>query len=67
MHPLEDTPPHCLQDLPAQDISAEVLIEKYAKGDERSVEDVNRRVARALAQAKRASQRARWSAGSACA
>jgi hypothetical protein len=39
-------------DLPAQEISAEVLIEKYAKGDERSAEAVNLRVARALAEAE---------------
>jgi ribonucleoside-diphosphate reductase alpha chain len=35
--------------LPAQPISAEVLLEKYAKGDEHHLDDVRRRVARALA------------------
>ena len=38
--------------LPPQSISEEVLIEKYAKGDERSVDDVWRRVALALADRK---------------
>ena len=33
--------------LPAQTISEDVLREKYAKGDERSVDDVRQRVARA--------------------
>ena len=46
--------------LPGQAIGAEVLIEKYAKGDEATVEDVNRRVARALAQAEAPAQRALW-------
>jgi ribonucleoside-diphosphate reductase alpha chain len=46
--------------LPAQPISAEVLREKYAKGDERSIEDVHRRVARALAQAEPEDRRAHW-------
>ena len=46
--------------LPAQPISEEVLIEKYAKGDERSIEAVNRRVARALAQAETVDQRLLW-------
>jgi len=32
-----------------QQVSIDVLLEKYAKGDERSIEDVRRRVARALA------------------
>ena len=48
------------QTLPAQDISAEVLIEKYAKDDETSIEAVNRRVARALAQAEPQDRRAEW-------
>ena len=49
-----------LRELPAQEISTEVLIEKYAKDEETSIEAVNRRVARALAQAESAEQRARW-------
>ncbi len=48
--------------LPPQSISEEVLIEKYAKGDERSVDDVWRRVARALAQAEAPEARAHWEA-----
>ncbi|HET9643813.1 MAG TPA: ribonucleotide reductase N-terminal alpha domain-containing protein, partial [Burkholderiaceae bacterium] len=43
--------------LPPQPISQEVLREKYAKGDERSAEDVRRRVARALAEAEITGQR----------
>ncbi|HKQ25210.1 MAG TPA: adenosylcobalamin-dependent ribonucleoside-diphosphate reductase [Burkholderiales bacterium] len=35
--------------LPAQQVSIDVLLEKYAKGNERSIEEVFRRVARALA------------------
>ena len=35
--------------LPMQEISGEVLVEKYAKGDEQTVAEVRRRVARALA------------------
>ena len=48
--------------LPAQEISAEVLIEKYAKGDEKSLDEVRRRVARALAQAEAPEARAQWEA-----
>ena len=49
-------------DLPAQAISEEVLLEKYAKGDERNVEDVRRRVATALAQAEAPENRTLWEA-----
>ena len=51
-----------LDSLPAQPISAEVLAEKYAKGDEASVAAVHARVARALAEAERPEQRAQWQA-----
>ncbi len=60
MHETEHTAAHTQQNLPAQDISTEVLLEKYAKGDERSIDAVNQRVARALAQAEPAAQRAQW-------
>ncbi|MEO6929736.1 MAG: adenosylcobalamin-dependent ribonucleoside-diphosphate reductase [Casimicrobiaceae bacterium] len=46
--------------LPPQSISTEVLLEKYAKGDEQSIEQVQRRVARALAVAEMPARRARW-------
>lgn len=48
--------------LPAQDISAEVLIEKYAKGEELDIETLRLRVARALAEAEAPEQRAQWEA-----
>lgn len=48
--------------LPAQAISQEVLIEKYAKDDERDIDAVQRRVARALAQAEAIDARAHWEA-----
>ena len=38
--------------LAPQEISGEVLEEKYAKGNEKTATDVRRRVARALAQAE---------------
>ncbi|MFV0664993.1 adenosylcobalamin-dependent ribonucleoside-diphosphate reductase [Denitromonas sp.] len=48
--------------LVAQEISGEVLIEKYAKGDEQSVEAVRRRVARALASIETEDKRSHWEA-----
>jgi ribonucleoside-diphosphate reductase alpha chain len=43
-----------------QEISTEVLLEKYAKGDETSIAQVAQRVARALAEAEPPEQRALW-------
>lgn len=57
---MHDTALHTLANLPAQEISEEVLIEKYAKGDERSIAAVHQRVARALAQAEPANARVQW-------
>ncbi len=48
--------------LAPQDISTEVLLEKYAKGGERDLHDVRARVARALAQAEAPEQREAWAA-----
>ncbi len=39
--------------LPAQQVSLDVLLEKYAKGGEKTVEELRRRVARALAAVER--------------
>ncbi len=46
--------------LPAQPISADVLLEKYAKDGETSIADVHRRVARALASVEKPGERAAW-------
>jgi ribonucleoside-diphosphate reductase alpha chain len=46
--------------LPEQEICREALIEKYAKGEESTVTEVRRRVARALAQAEPEARRAYW-------
>lgn len=54
------TPQAELDNLPAQPISAEVLLEKYAKGDERTADDVRRRVARALAAVEAPERRPEW-------
>src|SRR4051812_35741154 len=43
-----------------QDISRDTLIEKYAKGGEASIDEVRRRVARALAQPEPDDKRAFW-------
>ena len=48
--------------LPAQTISAEVLIEKYAKGEETTIDAVRSRVAAALAAVEPEGQRAAWEA-----
>jgi len=43
-----------------QSISEEILLEKYAKGNEQNVDAVRRRVARALAAVEAPQQRERW-------
>ncbi|HRP24535.1 adenosylcobalamin-dependent ribonucleoside-diphosphate reductase [Thauera sp.] len=48
--------------LPMQEISGEVLVEKYAKGDEQTVAEVRRRVARALAAIESEDKRTHWEA-----
>ncbi|MCK9689035.1 LAGLIDADG family homing endonuclease [Scleromatobacter humisilvae] len=48
--------------LPPQDISVEVLLEKYAKGDEKDLHDVRARVALAIAQVEAPDQREAWAA-----
>ncbi len=48
--------------LAPQPISEEVLIEKYSKGAERTIADVNQRVARALAKVETPERQAKWEA-----
>ncbi|ATE62642.1 adenosylcobalamin-dependent ribonucleoside-diphosphate reductase [Thauera sinica] len=48
--------------LAAQEISGEVLVEKYAKGGEKTVAEVRQRVARALAAVEAEDKRAYWEA-----
>ncbi len=57
--PLED---RAVNAAPAQPITEDVLREKYLKDDERSAEDVFRRVARALASVEPVAERARHEA-----
>ncbi|WP_349741857.1 adenosylcobalamin-dependent ribonucleoside-diphosphate reductase [Roseateles cavernae] len=59
---LAPTPLAPVASLPAQDISAEVLQEKYAKGEERTLDELRQRVARALAEAEDPAQRGAWTA-----
>ena len=58
--PEEPTVAATIAELPAQPISAEVLVEKYAKGGETSVAEVHERVAQALARIEPAPRRAEW-------
>jgi ribonucleoside-diphosphate reductase alpha chain len=46
--------------LAAQPISRDVLMEKYARNDEHCIDDIHRRVARALAQAEKPEDREAW-------
>lgn len=46
--------------LDEQPISVDVLLEKYAKGDEKTADDVRRRVARGLAAVEKPELRAEW-------
>ncbi len=48
--------------LPEQEIAREVLLEKYAKGGERTAREVRARLAKALAAAEPESQREHWEA-----
>jgi len=48
--------------LETQPISIEVLLEKYSKGTEKSITDVNQRVARALARVEAPEQQKDWEA-----
>jgi len=60
IQPDDSAPLPSAASLPPQDISLEVLLEKYAKGDERDLHDVRARVARALAQVEAPEQREAW-------
>ena len=48
--------------LPEQEVTLDVLLEKYAKNDERTPRDIRLRVARALASGEPAPDRERWQA-----
>jgi ribonucleoside-diphosphate reductase alpha chain len=49
-----------LSALPDQPVTTDVLLEKYAKGNERTVHDIRRRVARALALNEAPQRQAHW-------
>ena len=46
--------------LPEQEVSIDVLLEKYAKGDEKSAHDIRVRVAKALATIEKPTDRKKW-------
>ncbi|RTL45532.1 MAG: adenosylcobalamin-dependent ribonucleoside-diphosphate reductase [Burkholderiales bacterium] len=52
--------PSSIAQLSPQVTSVDVLLEKYAKGDETTIDDVQQRVARALAQAEPEDRRDHW-------
>ena len=54
--------PATRESLPEQSISRDVLLEKYAKGGEKTAEEVRARVARALAAVEPEARRAHWEA-----
>ncbi len=58
----QSTPEQTITALPAQQISQEVLLEKYGKGTETSILEVNQRVARALAEVEAPEHRTQWEA-----
>jgi ribonucleoside-diphosphate reductase alpha chain len=57
-----EQPTRTLETLPAQEISRDVLLEKYAKGGETSAAEVRARVARALSSVEPEAKRAHWEA-----
>ena len=56
----QNSSPKSVVSIPEQAICDEVLVEKYAKGNERTVRDVRTRVARALAAVEAEEKRAYW-------
>ncbi|HHY50674.1 MAG TPA: ribonucleoside-diphosphate reductase, adenosylcobalamin-dependent, partial [Alphaproteobacteria bacterium] len=46
--------------LPEQEVTIDVLVEKYAKGDERTPQEIRQRVARALASVEKPAEQERW-------
>src|SRR5574340_256110 len=60
--PTQSTVKPSAANLAMQEISGEILIEKYAKGGETSVAELRQRVARALAAVETEDKRAHWEA-----